>query len=294
MVYKITCGNSLAEINTMGGELVSFIKDDVEYIWNGNSEYWSGHAPVLFPTVGALKNRETEINGKIYQMKKHGFARKSEFQMIEITKDSASFSLKSSAETKISYPFDFELIVKYTIFNNGFNTEYKVINTDHVEMLFGIGGHIGFNCPLYAGAQFTDYTIEFEDVENGPFYYTRTDDSDGVIHREDRAMNLEGKKDIQLDYSLFDKDVLVIDNIKSKTLKLFNKKDNKGIQFIMNGFSSIGLWTPPLKKASFICIEPWTLNPDFSTNSQKFSEKPNVSSLSPNKEFTVSYEVKVI
>ena len=61
---------------------------------SGNPEYWSGQAPVLFPTVGTLINRETEINGITYQMKKHGFARKSEFELIKLKKDSAVFLVK--------------------------------------------------------------------------------------------------------------------------------------------------------------------------------------------------------
>jgi galactose mutarotase-like enzyme len=278
----------------MGGELVSFIKDGVEYIWSGKPEYWSGHAPVLFPIVGSLKNRETEINGITYQMQKHGFARKSEFELIELTKDSAIFSLKSNVETKASYPFDFELRIIHHAFIDGFKTEYLVINKDKGSILFGIGGHVGFNCPLFTNTQFLDYTIKFEQVENGPFYYTRTNDCDGVIHREDRVIELEGKKELKLDYSLFDKDVLIIDNMKSDTLMLLNSKNNKGLEFKMNGFNSIGLWTPPFKKAPFICIEPWTVTPDFSDNSGKFSEKPNVSKLSSNGAFSVSYEMKII
>jgi galactose mutarotase-like enzyme len=62
----------------------------------------------------------------------------------------------------------------------------------------------------------------------------------------------------------------------------------------MNGFKSLGIWTPPFKKAPFICIEPWTLTPDFSDNSGKFIEKPNIARLSPDVEFSVSYEMKIV
>ena len=294
MVYQITCGNSNAKVSTKGGELISFINDGVEFVWIGNAEYWSGQAPVLFPTVGSLINRETEINGITYKMKKHGFAKINEFELINLTKDSVIFSLKSNEETKTVYPFDFELRIIHTIFVDGFKTEYQVVNNDKGEILFGIGGHAGFNCPLFKNTQFADYIIEFEKAENGPIYYTRTDDCDGIIHREDRFIELEGKDELKLDYSLFDKDVIVIDNIKSNTIKLLCNKNNKGLEFKMNGFNSIGLWTPPFKKAPFICLEPWTVNPDFSDNTGKFSEKPNITKLSPNGEFSVSYEMKII
>jgi galactose mutarotase-like enzyme len=131
-------------------------------------------------------------------------------------------------------------------------------------------------------------------VENGPFYYTKLEDCGGVIHREDRITALEGKEDLKLDYSLFDRDVIVIDNLKSEFVKLINKKSNRGLKLELRGFASLGIWTPPLKRAPFICIEPWTVTPDFSDNSGKFSKKPNITKLSPNDDFSVSYAMKII
>lgn len=294
MEYVIGSGNASAKLNSVGGELVSFVKDGLEYVWKGDPAFWSGHSPVLFPTVGSLKNRETEIEGTVYSMKKHGFARKLEFAMKSQSKSSITFSLTANEETKKSYPYDFELLVTHTVFEDGFKTEYRVVNTDKKEILFGIGGHAGFSCPLFPNTEFHDYVIAFETAENGPFYYTRTDDCDGVIHREDRIPSLEGKKELPLDYALFDRDVVVMDNLKSSTIKLLHAKTNKGLAFRMNGFSSIGFWTTPVKKAPFICLEPWTVNPDFSDNSGKFSEKPNITRLAPGKEFAVSYQMNIL
>lgn len=294
MRYEIKEGKSLATVNTMGGEMVSFVHEGLEYVWTGNPEYWSGHAPVLFPTVGSLKNRETEIAGTTYLMKKHGFARKTEFTLLDLKSNQVVFSLKSNLETKISYPFDFELQIVHTVLEDGFKTEYRVINADKTDMLFGIGGHAGFNCPLFEDTRFSDYTIQFEKTEDGPFYYTRTEDCDGVIHKEDRVPALEGKNELQLDYSLFDRDVLVIDQLKSRSLKLLCTKNGRGLEFIMNGFTSMGVWSTPVKKAPFICLEPWTVNPDFSDASGRFSEKPGVTKLKPCGIFAVSYETKIV
>lgn len=40
------------------GATISSIKDrdGVEYLWQGNPEYWGGQAPVLFPICGSLRN----------------------------------------------------------------------------------------------------------------------------------------------------------------------------------------------------------------------------------------------
>jgi galactose mutarotase-like enzyme len=294
MEYKICCGNAVALVNTYGGELTSFSRDNIEYIWNGDDKYWSSHSPVLFPTVGSLKNNETEIGGVKYPIKKHGFARKCKFELVEHSEQKVIFSLKSNDETKKAYPFDFELIVAHTIFEDGFKTEYTVMNNDSKDLIFGIGGHTGFNCPLFKDTIFSDYYIEYEQVENGAFYYTRSEDCGGIIHKEDRIYNLEGKNKLQLDYSLFDRDVIILDEMKSKTIKLLNTKNSSGVSFTMNGFNSLGIWTPPLKNAPFVCLEPWTVTPDFSDHNGKFEDKPNVTALSPKSSNTVSYEMKII
>ena len=294
MIYEITYGSSRAKVCTTGGELISYSSNGMEYIWCGDQKYWSEHAPVLFPTVGALKNKKTLINGKKYSMLKHGFARKSEFRLIELNKDSAVFSLKSDEKTKKSYPFDFELKIIHTVLANGFKTEYQVVNESNEEILFGIGGHIGFQCPCIPDRKFNEYSIQFEQTEEGPYYYTRSSDSGGIIHREDRNFDLEGWLELKLDYPLFDKDVLIIDNLKSKSLMLLENVNNKGIELKMNGFHSLGVWTPPRKRAPFVCIEPWTVTPDFADNTGKFEDKPNITKLSPGNEFFVSYEMKIV
>lgn len=294
MELTINAGKSTATISTLGGEMVSFRRDGLEYAWAGKPEFWSGHAPILFPTVGALKERQTEIEGTVYPMKKHGFARKLEFALAGQKENAATLILRESAQTKETYPYDFELRVTHTVEDTGFKTEFTVANTDSRNIVFGIGGHPGFNCPLFPDTAFEDYIVRFETQEDGPFYYTRLEDCEGVIHREDRMPGLEGAKEIPLDYSLFDKDVLVIDRLKSKKISLIHRQTGKGIAFNMNGFTSLGLWSPPGKKAPFLCLEPWTVNPDFSDATGKLSNKPGVTTLAPGKTFSVSYEVKII
>jgi Galactose mutarotase and related enzymes len=294
MELEIKTKKAEATVSTMGGEMVSFRLNGLEYVWTGNPEFWSGHAPVLFPTVGALKERKAEIEGTVYPMKKHGFARKMEFELAEQKEDSAAFSLSANAQTKETYPYDFELRIVHKVLENGFKTKFNVTNTDKRDIVFGIGGHPGFNCPLFPSTSFEEYVVQFAKKEDGPFYYTRLADCDGVIHMEDRVASLEGIKELNLQYALFDQDVLVIDQLKSKKISLIHEPTGKGIEFIMDGFTSLGLWSPPGKKAPFICLEPWTVNPDFSDATGKLKDKPGITILGPGKTFSVSYEVKVI
>ena len=55
-------------INSFGAELASIQgkATDTEYLWNADAKFWKRTAPVLFPFVGSLKNKEYHYEGKIY------------------------------------------------------------------------------------------------------------------------------------------------------------------------------------------------------------------------------------
>ena len=71
------------EISSLGAELQS-IKDAQgnEYLWDGDEQYWNRHSPILFPIVCGLWKDTYRIDGKEYQLGRHGFARDTEFQLI--------------------------------------------------------------------------------------------------------------------------------------------------------------------------------------------------------------------
>ena len=51
-------------VNTMGAELKSF-KDPSrkEYVWNSDPAFWMRSSPLLFPTIGNLRNGERRESG---------------------------------------------------------------------------------------------------------------------------------------------------------------------------------------------------------------------------------------
>ena len=69
-----------AVVDTKGAELKS-LKDaeGTEYIWQGDSKYWPGRNPVLFPIVGNLKDGKVRCGDRDYGMNRHGFGRDLEF-----------------------------------------------------------------------------------------------------------------------------------------------------------------------------------------------------------------------
>ena len=100
-------------INSFGAELASIRgkETDSEYLWNADAKFWKRSAPVLFPFVGSLKNKEYHYEGKSHPMGQHGFARDMEFAVDVQTATEAWFSLRSNEETKAKYPFEFILKV---------------------------------------------------------------------------------------------------------------------------------------------------------------------------------------
>ena len=93
MEFIISKGDAVAKCTSVGGELISFVKNSTEYVWYGHAEHWSGQAPCLFPVVCRAKDDCVIIDGEAYPMKKHGFARKADFTPIEVTPSSVTFRL---------------------------------------------------------------------------------------------------------------------------------------------------------------------------------------------------------
>ena len=104
-VHTIQNSRLTVLLKDAGAELCS-VKDAAgkEYLFDANPAYWGRSAPVLFPFVGSLKNKEFLYEGKRYPMGQHGFARDMDFSPIRQTQDEIWFRLESDAETLSRYP----------------------------------------------------------------------------------------------------------------------------------------------------------------------------------------------
>lgn len=139
-----------------GAELTSILKDGNEMLFDGKT-FWNRQSPILFPIVGQIKDGKTQIEGKIYEMSQHGFARDMEFQEIEEN----HYILKYNEQTLKKYPYKFELHVIYKIVEDALQVTYEVKNIDNKKIYFGIGGHPAFKCDYSTG----DYEIVFEQMK---------------------------------------------------------------------------------------------------------------------------------
>jgi galactose mutarotase-like enzyme len=83
----------VAEISPHGAELIRLQdRDGKDLLWNGCEKWWTGRAPLLFPIVGRLPNDSALVNGEIFPMRQHGFARNKQFSVVGASLCECAFS----------------------------------------------------------------------------------------------------------------------------------------------------------------------------------------------------------
>lgn len=271
-----------ASIKHAGAELFSLIDNQKkEYIWDGNPDFWPKHSPILFPIVGSLKNDTYIFNEKEYHLPRHGFARDMEFQLIEKTESSATFSLEYSEKTLQKYPFKFELQIIYKLEDNTLNIGYKVINKGDIQLPFSIGAHPAFALPK----EFSNYSIQFEKEEKLEYSLLEN----GLISNTTETLETSNNA-VSLNYKLFENDALVFKTLESNSLTILeNSKPYIKVDF--EDFPNLGIWTK--ENASFICIEPWFGYSDTLEKSGDLFKKEGILILEANQTFNTSFDIEI-
>lgn len=265
---KISNGDTEVTINSFGAEINSVKRNGEEYIWCGDPEVWSGRAPVLFPICGGLKDDKYVYGGKEYTLEKHGFARDSEFEIESVESDRAVFLLKATEETKIKYPFDFELRIIYKINANKLEVEYNVLNKGENTMYFSIGAHEAYACP--EGIE--DYSVIFEEEEE---FESSVLDGNLFEHKTEKIAKTG--KELPLKYEYFAIDAQSFLGMKSRKATLKNNKTGKSATLCFDGLDYFLLWTMPTGR--YICMEPWSGFPDFVDSDYDITHKPGITEL---------------
>ena len=191
MRYILENDTLRVEIESFGAEIKSVKRkaDGREYMWCGDPKYWGRTSPVLFPFVGAPKNKEYRYEGRTYSMGQHGFARDMEFTLEAQEGKSIWFVLSSTEETYAKYPFRFRLHIGYTLDENEVSVHWKVDNTDEKPMYFSIGAHPAFLCPINGEQDKTGYRLRFGNLTERLHHHGNT--PDGMAVMTDEELELE-------------------------------------------------------------------------------------------------------
>ena len=111
--------------------------------------------------MARLTGGKYSLDGKIYELPIHGFAPHCNFASAENKGNRLVLELQSNAETMKQYPREFTFRVIYELLGSTLTITYEVMNRDTRPMIFGLGGHPGFNVPLKDGLRFEDYRLRF-------------------------------------------------------------------------------------------------------------------------------------
>lgn len=265
-----------------GAELKSItaLSDGTEYLFDSDPTWWKYSSPVLFPIVGKVRNNVYRAEGKEFTLNQHGFARTSNFWLVDAAQDSITFALESNAATLAVYPYRFRLEISFALIGNEVKVLWKVINVDDKEIYFSIGAHPAISCPLCFGETFEDCYLKFNAPEKSARLLLT---AEGLTH--ERIPTLDGTE-LNLNYDLFKGDALVIDDLKSDEVSVCSRKSSKSLTVRAKGFPYWGFWTPAQGGAPFICIEPWHGHADYIDFTGELKDKEGIIKLAVGETFT--------
>lgn len=211
-------------------------------------------------------------------MNRHGIARKREFALKSLERDSISFQFCSDLETKGQYPFDFTLELHYQMRESSLLIQYTVSNPGREILPFQIGGHPGFRCPIGGKEKFEDYHLKFEFPETAtcPMLNPET----GLVELEKRREILKNESVLQMSHELFTEDALIFDALRSRKVCLCNPKTGRGVRIHFKDFDYFLVWSSA-NGGPFVALEPWTGLATCSDESDVFENKRGIVLLQP-------------
>jgi galactose mutarotase-like enzyme len=285
---SITSGSLTAQIDPRGAQLSSLrTQDSSELLWNGDPAVWAGRAPLLFPIVGVLVGGVYRLGGKTYALSRHGFARDKKFTVQDLGPSSAAFRLQADGSTYSAYPFQFELEVRYALSGATLSLTTAIRNAGRADMPASFGYHPAFRWPLPYEQPRAAHFIEFENEEPAP---VRRIDAAGLLTPVRHPTPIANRR-LQLTDALFEQDVLIFDQVKSRSVS-YGSHAGPRLRISYPDAAYLGVWTKP--GAGFICIEPWHGITDPEGFSGDLMEKPGVQVLKAGEAFFAKMDITLL
>lgn len=269
-------------VKEFGCELTSVMlkENSAEYLWQGDPDYWAGQSPILFPIVGRLIDDCYSLDGKIYEMPKHGFARKMPWEYLGADGNSMSFRLTQTGETLKMYPYEFDLTVTFTLKDNSLTVTHSIKNKNSKVMYASLGAHPAFNCNIGDRLVFSENeTLETEKI-----------DLVKSLRLPDKLPVLNNEKVITITEDIFNEDALILSSFKSDYITLESDRHSRKVVFSLGGAPYLGIWAKP--GAPYVCIEPWCGVNDSTEKKNDFSEKDGINEIEANGEFVYSWKAE--
>ena len=290
MLYTIKNNYLEVQISDNGAEIKSIKYLGKDYLHNSDPKFWGRSAPLLWPNIGTIKNGTASINGINYPMKKHGFLRDTLCSLESIEDNKIIFKAESSIDTLKLYPYEFKILITYELVEKSIHSNLEFFNYSSNKMPFNLGLHPAFKVPLNDNESFEDYKVIF-DIP-GSYNIPTVNLTDGTIDYTKVIRTFNNLKELPLNYSDYDFDALVFENILSHQITLTNKDESSGVVFNFEDFPMLGIWTPNHIKSPFICLEPWIGCADAPQSNGDFETKRDLIYVEPNNSKTIKYSIK--
>jgi galactose mutarotase-like enzyme len=262
MTSKIFLQNTNSIVAIENGELISFKKENQEYIHQKGSKGWRKSDDEMFPVIGPTDQNNFSVhtkNGDAIQ-DQHGMLREMEYILISSDENNANFIKKyqknskiknskfpeKSTEENLFWPFDFSFEKNFELKNDILTINF-VINSEK-GMPFMLGYH-----PAFLLSNTGQETLI-------------SDDKSFTLHEVNKAGSNA--------FPILNTDKIILKNT-----------DKKDLQITTNGFDNFMLWS---EVDNMICIEPITQYTSFTD--QKFSEE-NMSLSEGKNSFSVKIKV---
>lgn len=295
-IISISSNSLTASIDTMGAQLMSLRKGESEYLWQGDSNWWPRRAPILFPIVGVLKDSKAESAEGTISLARHGLARLNQFEVVEQSPSSVTLQLKSTEETRKSYPYDFELKLIFSVAGDTLTQTYEVTNPANVVLPFTLGAHPAFNIPIpdVEASSLNHYHLLFTHswTSYGP---SITDE--GLCDYTTPQRLIVDSDTLPLSWELIDREkTITLENVPDRRITLAASteapSEAHGIQMDFEGFDYLGIWSAT-PGCPFVALEPWCGIADTVDCDGIFEHKPGIISLEPGQSIAKTLSIKV-
>lgn len=295
-IISISSNSLTASIDTMGAQLMSLRKGESEYLWQGDSNWWPRRAPILFPIVGVLKDSKAESAEGTISLARHGLARLNQFEVVEQSPSSVTLQLKSTEETRKSYPYDFELKLIFSVDGDTLTQTYEVTNPANVVLPFTLGAHPAFNIPIpdVEASSLNHYHLLFTHswTSYGP---SITDE--GLCDYTTPQRLIVDSDTLPLSWELIDREkTITLENVPDRRITLAASteapSEAHGIQMDFEGFDYLGIWSAT-PGCPFVALEPWCGIADTVDCDGIFEHKPGIISLEPGQSIAKTLNIKV-
>lgn len=295
-IISISSDSLTVSIDAMGAQLMSLQKGESEYLWQGDSNWWPRRAPILFPIVGVLKDGKAESAEGTVSLARHGLARLNQFEVVEQSPSSVTLQLKSTEETRKSYPYDFELKLIFSVAGDTLTQTYEVTNPANVVLPFTLGAHPAFNIPIPG--------VETASLDQYSLLFTRSWTSYGPSITDEGLCDYATPQKLVVDsdtlplsWELINREkTITLEDVPDRRITLTANAESSseahGIQMEFEGFDYLGIWSAA-PGCPFVALEPWCGIADTIDTDGVFEHKPGIISLEPGQSIAKTLNIRV-